>query len=76
MLRAFGLTGNGNAGRKMRDTHGAFRFVDVLSAGARRTIDIDTNVFVRNVDLDGLVDDWIDRDAGKTRVPARIGIER
>ena len=59
----------------MRDAHRGIRRIDVLAAGARRAIGVDAAIGFLHVDVDLVVDDGIDPDRGKARVPARIGIE-
>src|SRR6266436_7696652 len=75
VLRAAGLTDYRNAGRNVREPYRGFGLVDVLPAGAARAHGVGTNVGFLDVDLDAVVDDGKYRDAGKRRVPARIGIE-
>ena len=50
--------------------------VDVLPAGAGRAIGVEADVLLINLDLDGVVDGRIDPHRRKTRMAARIGIER
>ena len=62
----------GNVG----DAHRRFGLVDVLSARAGRAIGVDAAIALVDLDLDPVVDDRIDPDRGKARVPAGVGIER
>ncbi len=52
------------------------RLVDVLAAGAAGAHRVDPNIRLLDVDIDAVVDHRIDGDAGKGRVPPRIGVER
>src|SRR5688500_3055586 len=61
MLRTLVLTRDYDSRRKVRDAHGGVGGVDVLAAGARRAISIDSQVFVLNVDFDVFVDLGIDK---------------
>ena len=48
--------------------------VDVLAACARRAVGVDADIRFRNVDLDRIVDDRIDPDAGEGGVAPRIAV--
>ena len=60
----------------MRQADRGFGLVDVLSAGAARAQGVDAHVGFLDVDLDAVVDHRIDVDAGKRRMPARVGVIR
>ena len=46
----------------------------MLSAGAGGPIDVHLDVFLAEIDLDGVVDIGIDEDRGERGVPARLGV--
>ena len=60
----------------MRDAHRGVGLVDVLAARARGTKGIDAQIGRVDLDVDRLVDLGIHEDAGKRRMPPRVGIER
>src|SRR6266567_1040191 len=76
VLRAIVLALHDDVGRQMGDAHRGIGLVDVLAAGARRAEGVDAKFRRIDLDVDGLVDFGIDKDAGKGSVPARVGIER
>ena len=76
MLAALVLALNNDVGRDMRDPDSAVGRVDVLPARARRAIGIDAQVAFNNIDVDILVDDRIDPDAGKARLALVAAAER
>ena len=53
-----------------------FGLVDMLAAGPRGAISVDSAIDLVDFDLYPVVDDRIDPNRGEARVPARIGIER
>ena len=75
VLRALAVGVHGDAGRDVRDAHGGLGLVDVLAAGAARAHDVDAQVLLVDLDLDGLVDVRVDEDAGERGVPARLRVE-
>jgi hypothetical protein len=58
----------------MRDAHGRIGRVDVLAAGARRTVGVDAAVALVDLDVDRVVDDRIDPDRRERGVTARIAV--
>ena len=60
----------------MRDADGRIGLVDVLSAGTRGTISVDTQVLVQKFDLDVVVDLGIDPDRGEAGLSPGITVER
>src|SRR6201988_5499366 len=76
MLRTLILTGNDDPGREVRDAHCGIGGVDVLSAGASRSIRIDAQVFIVNLDFDVFFDLGIDKQGSERGVPPRRLIER
>src|SRR6185295_7276470 len=73
-LRALLLAGHRDVGGQMRDAHRRVGGVDVLAAGTRSTIGVDTAVALLDVDLDVLVDHGIDPHAGKGGMAARVAV--
>ena len=59
-------------GRDVRDAHRRLGLVDVLAARAARAHDVDAQVLLVDLDLDGLVDVRVDEDAGERGVAARV----
>ena len=59
---------------KVGDAHRRIGRVDVLAAGARRAIGVDAHIGLADLDLDRIVDDRIDPDAGERRVAARVAV--
>ena len=58
--------------RQVRDTHGRVGRVDVLAAGARRTIGIDAAIAFVDLDVDRVIDHRIDPDRREGRVAAGV----
>src|SRR5690606_22701721 len=75
VLRPLVLTLHHNAGRFVSHAHGAVGGVDVLTARPRSPICVDANVLFVDLDLDGVVDRWIDPHRGEAGVAAGIRIE-
>ena len=61
----------GNVG----EPHRGRGLVDVLPAGARRAVDIHLDVFVAEVDLDGVVDVGVDEHRGEGGMAPRLRVE-
>ena len=76
MLRATHLAGHRDAGRNVRQTHGAVGLVDMLAPGARRAIGIGADICRIDVDDDGVVDHRINPHRGETGVALGGGVER
>src|SRR5262249_42274707 len=76
VLRAVLLHLDHDVGRDVRETHRRLCLVDVLAARAARPHDVGTHIVLVDFDLDAVVHNWIDADAGKRRVAPRIGVER
>jgi hypothetical protein len=76
VLRALGLTGDDDAGRKMGDADRRVGRIDMLTARARRSIRIYTTIGFIDVHLDPVVDHRIDPDRGEARMAAGVGVER
>src|SRR5204863_4337082 len=76
VLRALALALHDDAARLMGDADRAVGLVDVLPAGPRGAVGVDAQILVEDVDLDRLVDHWIDPDRGKAGMAPRSGIER
>ena len=60
----------------MRYAHGAIGGVDMLPASARRAIGINAAVTFININLNGVINNWIYPDRRKTGMAASVGIER
>ena len=56
------------------DAHRRVGGVDVLAAGAGRPVGVDAHIGLADLDLDRIVDDRIDPDAGEGGVAARIAV--
>src|SRR5450631_3939473 len=76
VLGALAVGVHRDPGRDVRDADGGFGLVDVLAAGAARAHDVDAQILVVDLDLDGLVDVRVDEDAGERGVPPRLAIVR
>ena len=76
VLRALLLALHHDARRHVRDAHGRIGRVDMLAAGARRTVCVDAAIALVDVDLDRIVDDGIDPDGRERRVAPGIAVER
>src|ERR1019366_2766555 len=76
VLRALLLAVDGNARRDVRNAHGGLGLIDVLAARAARPHDVDAEILLVDVELDGLVDVWIDEDAGERSMASRLRVER
>ena len=76
MLRTVILALHGNAGRDVGDANRRFCFVHVLPAGPAGAVDIDADLFFRNIDLNTVIDHRKHADRGETGMAAGIGIER
>ncbi|GJD71904.1 hypothetical protein CFIICLFH_0113 [Methylobacterium goesingense] len=74
MLRALLLTRHHDPGGDVGDAHGRIGGVHVLAARARRPVGVDTAIGFFDLDLDPVVDDGIDPDAGEAGVAARARI--
>src|SRR5581483_3546213 len=75
VLRALALAGDGDAGRDVGQAHGGVGRIDVLAAGAGRTVGVDADIGLVDLDRNGVVDRRIDPNAGKGRVPAGVAVE-
>src|SRR5918998_1842444 len=76
VLAALVLALRHDARREVRDPDGRIGLVDVLTAGPRGPVGIYLEIFLLDLDLDGLADDGRDGDGGETGVPPRAGVER
>ena len=76
MLGAVILTLNDNTGRNVRHADGAVCSINVLTAGPRRTVSVDAQVFVIDDDVDRVVDHGIDADRSEARMTSSRGIIR
>src|SRR5262245_22526396 len=76
MLRALVLTRYDYACWQVRNAHGRIGNVDVLAAGAARTISVYTQILLVDLDFDVLVNLRINEQRSERRVPARVLIER
>src|SRR5690606_10546430 len=65
VLRTLGLAGNGDAGGDVGDAHGRIGGVDVLAAGAGGAVSVDAHVGFGDRDVDRIVDDRVNPDAGE-----------
>src|SRR5205807_1302234 len=74
-LLSFSLTMNHDAARHVGDADRAVGLVDVLPAGSGGAIGVDAQILVLDLDFDLLVDDRIDPDRGKARMPPRVRVE-
>ena len=68
VLRALILTGNDDSGRNMRNAHRTVRRVDMLSPRTGRTIGVDAQFGLVDLDVDIIVDLRIDPHRSKARV--------
>ena len=75
MLRSLVLARDDDAGREMREADGRIGDVDVLAAGAARSVGVDAQVLVLDLDLDVLGQLRPDEDRRERRVAARRLIE-
>ena len=74
VLRLLVLAGDDEAGRQVRDAHGGVGGVDALPARARRAVDVDAQVLVRQIDLDVLgLGQHRDGDRRGVDAPLRLG---
>ena len=72
-LRPLVLARNDKSRRKVRDTHGGFRFVDVLTARARRAVNVDFQIFFIDFQVDFLgFGQNGDRRGGRVNAPRRF----
>src|SRR5215212_6293837 len=76
VLAALVLALRHDARREVRDPDRRVRLVDVLAAGPRGPVGIHLEVFLVDLDLDGLADDGRDGDGGEAGVPPCAGVER
>src|SRR5690606_38717601 len=76
VLGAVALALHDDVGRQVRDADRGFRPVDVLAAGAARTVDVDAQVGRIDLDLDLVVDLRGDEDGCERGVAAVTRIER
>ena len=71
VLRTLLLAGNDDAGRHVRDADGRVGRVDVLAASARRTIGVNLEVALADLDVDRVIDHWIDPAGREAGMPPR-----
>jgi hypothetical protein len=76
VLAALGLAGHHHAGRDVRDAHGGLGLVDVLAAGARRTVNVGLQVGRIDLDIDVVVDFRRHEHRREAGVAAVVRIER
>ena len=76
VLRALVLAGDDDAGRDVRDADGGVGDVDVLAAGAARSVRVDAQILLVDLDLDVVRQLRPDVERGERRVPARRLVER
>ena len=53
----------------MGDSDRRVCFIDMLATSPRSAISIDAQILIFDLDLDILIDDWINPHAGKTGMP-------
>ena len=66
---------NNDAGWQMGQANGRISFVDVLSTSARRSECVHTYIGGVDIYFDGVVNFWVNKHTGKTRVPTARGIK-
>ena len=76
VLRPLVLARDHDAGRQVGDAHRRVGLVDVLAAGAARSVGVDPQVLLVDVDVDVVLDLGPDVDRGERRVAARRLVER
>ena len=76
MLRALVLTLNDNPAGNMGNAHGGIGRVDVLAAGASRSIGVNAQILFVDVNFDVFVDFGIDKKRCKRSMSPSILIER
>ena len=75
VLGALVLAGDDDSAREMREADGGVGLVHVLPARAARSVGVDAEILLPDVDLDVLLDVREDEDRGEGGVPARVGVE-
>ena len=75
LVRTVVLTNRDDARRNMVDSDGGFRLLDMLTAGARCTEDVNGKVGRIDFDFNRVVDFRIDVNRGKGRVTAGVGVK-
>ena len=76
MLRSLVLALDDDSCRKVRHSHRGLRPVHVLSARPARAVYVDPEILRSDVDLDLVIDLWINKDRCKRGMTPRRGIER